>query len=471
MNPFYTSYTTPFGTIPFSKISIEHYKPAIEKGISDAQAEIDAIVADQKSPNFNNVIEALENSGELLTKVTSAFFNLNSAETNPEMQALAQEISPLLSAHGNNIMLNAGLFEKVKTIYNQKDLDLTPEQKKLLENTYKSFARNGANLNESDQERLRGIDNELSKLSLTFGEHVLKESNAFQMHLTEEDDLNGLPEGIKEAAAAAAKAKDMEGFVITLDYPSYIPFMTYSTRRYLREKLYKAFGSKAFAQNENNNEETIRNLVRLRSERAKLLGFENHAAYVLEERMAKSPTKVYEFLNTIQEKAMPFAKKEFDELTAYANKLDGIDTLQKWDSSYYAEKLKKEKFDIDDELLHPYFQLEKVVDGVFLTANKLFGISFHKKNDIDVYHEDVVTYEVKDENDKHLAIFYADFFPRAGKRQGAWMTSFRSQKIKEGKDQRPHVSIVCNFTKPSDSKPSLLTFNEVTTLFHEFGHA
>ena len=471
MNPFFSSYDTPFGTIPFSKIAIEHYKPAIEKGIASGQAEVDEIVSNSESPNFENTIVALENSGELLTKVTSAFFNLNSAETNPEMQALAQEISPLLSAHSNNIMLNAGLFAKVKAVYEQEHLNLTAEQKMLLDNTFKSFARNGASLDELGQTRLRSIDNELSRLSLTFGEHVLKESNAFLMHLTDENDTDGLPDGIKEAAAALAKAKELDGFAITLDYPSYIPFMTYSTRRDLREKLYKAFASKAFSDNENNNEETILNLIRLRTERAKLLGFESHADYVLEERMAKTPAKVYDFLNTLQEKAMPFAQEEFTELTDYAKQLDGLDQLQKWDASYYAEKLKKEKFDIDDELLRPYFQLEKVVDGVFLTANKLFGITFHKQNTIDVYHQDVVTYEVKDENNQHIAVFYADFFPRPGKRQGAWMTSFRSQKIKDGKDQRPHVSIVCNFTKPTDSKPSLLTFNEVTTLFHEFGHA
>jgi peptidyl-dipeptidase Dcp len=380
--------------------------------------------------------------------------------------------------------MNAGLFAKVKAVFEGDQSNLTTEQKTLLEKSYKGFARNGANLNEADKEKLKVIDSKKSKLSLTFGENVLKESNAFQMHLTDEADLDGLPDGIIEAAAVEYKIKfknkskskeefdDSSGnWIFTLDYPSYIPFMTYSTRRDLRQKMHRAFGSKGFQDNKNNNEDVIKGLVSLRAERAALLGYQSHAHYVLEERMAKSPSVVFDFLNNIQEKALPFAKKEFEELSAYAKKLDGIDQLQKWDSSYYSEKLKKEKFAIDDELLRPYFQLERVVAGVFKTAKKLFGITFHQHTDIDLYHGDVQTYEVKDENGKHLAVFYADFFPRAGKRQGAWMTSFRSQKMIEDTDQRPHVSIVCNFTKPTDSKPSLLTFNEVTTLFHEFGHA
>ena len=471
MNPFFSEYTTAFGTIPFSQIKNEHFVPAVKQGIADAKAEIDAIVKNPETPNFENVIVALENSGELLTKVTSAFFNLNSAETSDEMQAIAQEISPLLSAHGNDVSMNAGLFAKVKAVFEQGLDGLTAEQKMLLEKSYKGFARNGANLNDSDKEKLREIDAKKSKLSLTFGENVLKESNAFEMLLTDEADLDGLPEGIKDAAAGMAKAKEKEGWLFTLDYPSYIPFMTYSTRRDLREKMYKAFGSKGFQKNENNNEPVIQQLVKLRAERAELLGYESHAHYVLEERMAKSPSNVYDFLNNIQDKALPFAKAEFEELSAYAKKLDGLEELQKWDAGYYSEKLKKERFAIDDELLRPYFQLQKVEQGVFLAAQKLFGITFHQRDDIDKYHEDVITYEVQDENGKHLAVFYADYFPRAGKRQGAWMTSFRSQKITNGTDQRPHVSIVCNFTKPTDSKPSLLTFNEVTMLFHEFGHA
>ena len=470
-NPFFQDYNTPFGTIPYSVIKNDHYVPAVNKGIEEAKAEINAIVNNTDAPTFENTLEALENSGETLTKVTSAFFNLNSAETNEQMQAIAQEISPLLTAHGNEIAMNADLFSRVKTVYEGDQSHLTIEQKTLLEKSYKGFARNGANLPEADKPKLKEIDTQLAKLSLKFGENVLKESNAFQMHLTGEADVDGLPEGIKEAAAGMAKAKDLDGWLFTLDYPSYIPFMTYSSSRDLRQKMHRAFGSKGFQDNENNNEDIIKQLVKLRAERAALLGYDNHAHYVLEERMAKSPENVMDFLSNIQEKALPFAEKEFKELEEYATSLDGIDKLQKWDSNFYAEKLKKEKYAIDNELLRPYFQLEKVEEGVFKAAEKLFGITFQQRTDIDTYHEDVVTYEVQDENGDHLAIFYADYFPRAGKRQGAWMTSFSSQKLVNGIDQRPHISIVCNFTKPSKSKPSLLTFNEVTTLFHEFGHA
>lgn len=472
MNPFLAPYKTKFDTIPFSKIKLEHYVPAVHEGIKQASQEINQIVKNIESPSFQNTIEKLDNVGEILDKVTNAFFNLNSAETSPEMQQLAQEISPLLTSYKNDVMMNTELFHRVKSVYNNPPNDLNEEQKTLLKNTYKSFDRNGANLSKTDQDTLRNIDNQLSKLSLTFGEHVLLESNAFQLFLENERDLDGLPEGVKEAAAMAAEQNGENGkWLITLDYPSYIPFMTYSTVRELREKMYKAFSSKAFSDNEQNNESIIKQIVDLRHKRANLLGFDSHADFVLAERMAESPNKVYSFLNEIQEKALPFAKNEFKTLTDYANKQDGIKELKKWDGGYYAEKLKKETFNIDDELLRPYFQLEKVVQGVFLTAQKLFGLHFHRNTDIDVYHKDVVTYEVTDADGKHIAVFYADFFPRPGKRQGAWMTSFRSQKVVDGIDQRSHVSIVCNFTKPTDTKPSLLTFNEVTTLFHEFGHA
>ncbi len=472
MNPFFETYNTPFGTIPFSQIKLDHFLPAVGKGIIDAKTEIEAIISNKAEPTFENTIVVLENAGELLDKVTTAFFNLNSAETNPEMQALAQEISPLISTYRNDVMLNAELFARVKKVFENGNEGFTEEQKMLLDKSYKSFARNGANLAAEDQDKLRKIDEELARLSLTFGENVLQESNAFSMVLDNETDLDGLPDGIKEAAAHLAEEKELPSkWIFTLDYPSYIPFMTYATNRPLREKMYKAFSSKAFQANEHNNEENIHRIVSLRAERAQLLGFKSHADYVLAERMAKNPETVFGFLDDMQEKALPFAKKEFEILGEYANKLDGITQLQKWDGGFYAEKLKKEKFAIDDELLRPYFQLEKVIDGVFQTAEKLYGITFQKNTEIDVYHPDVTTYEVKDENDTHIAVFYADFFPRAGKRQGAWMTSFRSQKVENKTDQRPHISIVCNFTKPTKTKPSLLTFNEVTTLFHEFGHA
>lgn len=472
MNPFLAPYQTKFETIPFQKIKLEHYAPAVDAGIAEARKEIDAIIHNNEAPTFQNTVVALELVGNTLDKVTNAFFNLNSAETSPEMQQLAQEISPLLTSYKNDVMMDGALFERVQSVFNQPPNNLTVEQQTLLDNTYKSFVRNGANLSEKDQQTLRDFDNQLSKLSLTFGEHVLIESNAFQLYLESEKDLDGLPEGVKEAAAQAAEQNGEKGkWLITLDYPSYIPFMTYSTVRELREKLYKAFASKAFADNEQNNEDIIKQMVQLRHQRANLLGFESHAHYVLDERMAEHPDKVNAFLDEIKDKALPFARKEFDKLSEYAKQLDGLSELQKWDGGFYAEKLKKELYDIDDELLRPYFQLEKVVAGVFQTANKLFGLNFTQCNDIEVYHPDVVTYEVTDATGKHIAVFYADFFPRPGKRQGAWMTSFRSQKVVDGIDQRPHVSIVCNFTKPTASKPSLLTFNEVTTLFHEFGHA
>jgi len=472
MNPFLSTYKTPFETIPFSKINNEHYLPALKKGIELTQAEIQNIISNPQSPTFQNTIEVMEKTGDIINKVTAAFFNLNAANTNDEMQSLAQEISPLLTAHGNDIMMNKELFDRIKVVYESGIEGLTTEQETLLTKTYKSFVRNGANLGENEKNRLREIDTLTAKLSLTFGEHVLKESNQFKLVLDNQKDLSGLPHSVIEAASITAKNEGYENkWVFTLDYPSYIPFMTYAENRSLREQMYRAFNSKGFQDNDNNNTAVVRKITKLRAERAQLLGYESHAHYVLEERMAESPSKVLDFLNDIQSKAIRHAKNEFDELTAYAHQLDQIKQIQKWDGIYYSEKLKKEKFAIDDELLRPYFQLKNVVDGVFKTAQKLFGITFKQRNDIDVYHEDVITYEVLSDKNEHLAVFYADFFPRPGKRQGAWMTSFRSQKIEDNRNIRPHVSIVCNFTKPTDELPSLLSFQEVTTLFHEFGHA
>ena len=472
MNPFLSTYKTPFETIPFSKINNEHYLPALKKGIELTQAEIQNIISNPQPPTFQNTIEIMEKTGDIINKVTAAFFNLNAANTNDEMQSLAQEISPLLTAHGNDIMMNKELFDRIKVVYESGFEGLTTEQETLLTKTYKSFVRNGANLSKNEKNRLREIDTLTAKLSLTFGEHVLKESNQFKLVLDNQKDLSGLPQSVIEAASITAKNEGYENkWVFTLDYPSYIPFMTYAENRSLREQMYRAFNSKGFQDNDNNNTAVVRKITKLRAERAQLLGYESHAHYVLEERMAESPSKVLDFLNDIQSKAIRHAKNEFDELTAYAHQLDQIKQIQKWDGTYYSEKLKKEKFAIDDELLRPYFQLENVVDGVFKTAQKLFGITFKQRNDIDVYHEDVITYEVLSDKNEHLAVFYADFFPRPGKRQGAWMTSFRSQKIEDNRNIRPHVSIVCNFTKPTDELPSLLSFQEVTTLFHEFGHA
>ncbi|MDV7140248.1 M3 family metallopeptidase [Maribacter sp. TH_r10] len=460
-----------FDTAPFSKIKNEHFKPAFMQAIEDARAEIDAITKNTDAPTFINTIEALEFSGQQLDRVSSVFFNLNSAETNEEIQEIAQEVSPLLSEFSNDITLNEALFKRIKAVYDQKsELDLTIEQDTLLDKKYKSFSRNGANLPDDKKKRLREIDTELSKLKLKFGENVLAETNAYELHITNEKELDGMPEGEKEAAAQMAKAKDKEGWLVTLDYPSYIPFMKYAKNRELRKKLSLAFGSKGFHGNAYDNQENVLKIANLRHERAILLGYPSHAHFVLEERMAETPEKVHEFLNELLVKAKPAAEREFKELEDFAKDLDSIDHLQKWDGSYYAEKLKQKLFDLDDEKLKPYFKLENVIAGVFKVAEKLFGLKFTEVYDIDTYHEEVKTFRITDEKGNFISLFYADFHPRPGKRGGAWMTSFKPQYIKDGENVRPHISNVCNFTRSTPSKPSLLTFNEVTTLFHEFGH-
>ena len=464
-------FDTKHNTAPFSQIKNEDYFPAFQEGIALAKAEIDAIVTNPEAPTFANTIEAMDYSGAILDRISSIFFNLNSAETSDEMQKIAQEVSPLLSEFGNDITLNADLFARVKAVYEQKDsLNLNTEQATLLDKKYKSFSRNGANLSEEKKSELREIDKELAKLSLQFGENVLAETNAFQLHLTDEKDLAGLPEGTIEAASSLAKSEEKKGWIFTLDHPSYLPFMTYADNRELRKKMAIAFGSKGFQNNEYDNQEIVLKIVKLRQQRANLLGYQTHAHFVLEERMAESPEKVMAFENDLLAKAKPAAQKEFAQLTEFAKKLDGIEQLEKWDGAYYSEKLKQQLFNLDDEKLKPYFQLEKVLNGAFVIAGKLYGLTFTEVFDIDKYHDEVMTYEVRDENNNLVSIFYADFFPRKGKRNGAWMTSFKSQYIKDGVNERPHISNVCNFTKPTETKPSLLTFNEVTTLFHEFGH-
>ncbi|WP_178984378.1 M3 family metallopeptidase [Winogradskyella helgolandensis] len=466
------TFNTKYNTAPFSSIKTEDFLPAFKLGIENAKAEIDAITKNNESPTFENTIEALDYSGEELDRISSIFFNLNSAETNDEIQKIAQEVSPLLSEFSNDITLNEALFKRVKSVYDSKsDLTLTIEKETLLDKKYKGFSRNGANLAEGKKVQLRAIDKELSQLKLKFGEHILAETNKFEMHLTNEEDLSGLPEGAKEAAKQLAESKDKDGWLITLDYPSYIPFMTYADNRALREQLSKAFGRKGFQNDDLDNQDIVLKIAQLRFERAQLLGYKTHAHFVLEERMAETPEKVTSFLNELLEKAKPAANDEFKELENFAKELDTIDQLQKWDSGYYSEKLKQKLFDLDDEQLKPYFKLENVINGAFTVANKLFGLQFEEINTIDKYHEDVLTYKVTDNDGELVSIFYADFFPRTGKRNGAWMTSYKPQMIKNGVNERPHVSIVCNFTKPTKSKPSLLTFNEVTTLFHEFGHA
>lgn len=467
-----STFQTKHNTAPFSQIKIEDYQPAFEENIAKARSEIDAIINNPEAPTFENTIEALDFTGQTLDRLSSIFFNLNSAETCDEMQKIAQEVSPLLTAFGNDITLNEDLFKRVKAVYEQKDqLNLTPEQATLLDKKYKSFTRNGALLSEDKKEILREIDKTLAKLKLTFGENVLAETNSYKLHISNEADLQGLPDGAKEMARSLAKADDLDGWLFTLDFPSYLPFVTYIDNRELRKEMAIAAGKKAFQENDYDNQENVKNIVKLRHERAQLLSYESHAHFVLEERMAQTPEKVQSFLNDLLAKAKPAAEKEFAELTAFAKELDGLESLEKWDGAYYSEKLKQKLFSLDDEILKPYFQLENVLNGAFTVAEKLFGITFKEVFDIDKYHADVQTFEVVDFEDQLVAVFYADFFPRKGKRNGAWMTSFKPQYIKNGINERPHVSIVCNFTPPTETKPSLLTFNEVTTLFHEFGHA
>jgi len=472
MNLLTQKFTTKHDTAPFNGIKTEDFLPALKEGIEIARKEIDALVNNPEEPTFENTTVAMSYSGDILERASSIFFNLHSAETNDEIQKIAVEVSPLLSEFGNDIRLNAKLFERVKTVYNNKaNLNLTPEQTTLLDKQYKSFSRNGANLPEEKKARLREVDKELSKLSLKFGENVLAETNAYQLHIADEKDLSGLPEGTIEAARELAKDAGKEGWIFTLDHPSYIPFVTYADNRELRKEIAIAFGARAFQGNEYDNREIVLQIVKLRHERANLLGYTSHADFVLEERMAESPVKVKTFLKDLLAKAKPAAEREFAELTAFAKELDGIEQLEKWDGAYYSEKLKQKLFNLDDEKLKPYFKLENVLNGAFVIAGKLYGLTFKEVQDIDKYHKDVTTYEVTGEDGNLVAIFYADFFPRKGKRNGAWMTSYKSQYVKDAINERPHVSIVCNFTKPTETKPSLLTFNEVTTLFHEFGHA
>jgi peptidyl-dipeptidase Dcp len=472
MKTLTSTFHTKHNTAPFSQIKLEDYHPAFIENIAKAKAEIDAIINNLEAPTFENTIVALDFSGEELDRLSSIFFNLNSAETCDEMQKIAQEVSPLLTEFSNDIALNEELFNRVKAVHDQKDtLTLTPEQATLLDKKFKGFSRNGALLNEEDKLKLREIDTELAKIKLTYGENVLAETHNYQLHITDEADLKGLPDGAKEMARSLAKSKNLEGWIFTLDFPSYLPFVTYVENRELRKKLAIAAGKKAFQNNEFDNQENVKRIVELRHKRANLLGYASHSHFVLEERMAQNPEKVQSFLNDLLAKAKPAAEREFSQLSAFAKELDGIDQLEKWDGSYYSEKLKQKLFSLDDELLKPYFKLENVLNGAFTVAYNLYGITFKEVFDIDKYHEDVQTFEVLDENNNLVAIFYSDFFPRKGKRNGAWMTSYKSQAIKNGINERPHVSIVCNFTPPTETKPSLLTFNEVTTLFHEFGHA
>ncbi|QDP84385.1 M3 family metallopeptidase [Chryseobacterium sp. SNU WT5] len=469
-NPLLQTFTTKYNSAPFNEIKEEHFLPAFQELIRLSEKEIDAIVDNKEEPAFENVIEALAYSGEQLDIISSIFFNLNSAETNDEIQKIAQEVSPLLTEFSAKISQNTALFKKIKKVFDEKEkYHLSEEQQMLLNETYKGFVRSGALLNEADQEKFKNISVELSKKSLQFGQNVLAETNNYFKHITNEKEMQGIPEAILQQYREEAKNRNLEGFVITLQYPSYSPFMTYAENRELRKELALANGKKSFQNNEFDNQNLIKEIISLKQEKAKLLGYENYADYVLEERMAKSPVQVKSFLNELLEKAKPYAEKEIEELKTLA-KADGIEEMESYDHTFYAEKLRKHKFDIDDEELKPFFQLEKVQDAVFGLAHQLFGLEFKETNEVQVYHDEVKTYEIFEEGD-FKALLYADYFPRKGKRAGAWMTSFKNQFIKNGKNHRPHISVVCNFSKPSGDTPSLLTFQEVTTLFHEFGHA
>jgi len=471
-NPLLEKFDTAYSSVPFDKIENAHFKPAFEQAITEARAEVDSIIANEEKSSFKNTIEALDFSGMKLDRVSAAFFNLNSAETNPEIQKIAQEVSPLLSDFSNDIRLNEHLFARVKAVYDSKSsLDLDAEQEMLLDKKYKGFIRNGALLNEQDKDKLRTIDKELSQLKLTFGENVLAETNAFELLIVEEDELSGLPRSAKEAARLLATEKGKDGWLFTLNFPSYYPVMKFAANRELRKKMAIAYGKRAFQGGKHDNSQIVLAIAKARHKRANLLGYKTHADFVLEERMAEKPKKVIEFLTDLLHKAKPFAQREFVQLANFAQATDRIDSLQKWDGAYYTEKIKKQLFDLDDEQLKPYFQLENVIEGVFTIAKKLYKLNFKERDTVSTYHKDVKTYEVTDIDGKYIALFYTDFFPREGKRNGAWMTSFKGQYKKGEKNSRPHISIVCNFTKPTETKPSLLTFNEVTTLFHEFGHA
>ncbi|MGI6815034.1 M3 family metallopeptidase [Bacteroides sp. KG123] len=473
-NPFFETYSTPHGVVPFDKIKTEDYEPAIQEGIRRQNAEIEFIITNRETPTFTNTISAYEKSGEMLQRVSSVFDNLLSAETNEELQELAKTIMPLMSEHANNISLNELLFARIKTVYEQQNKEtLNPEQQKLLEEIYNGFVRNGANLKGEAKERYRALSKELSLLTLQFSENNLKETNAYQLVITDKSQLKGLPESAIEAAKETAKEKAVEGWVFTLQAPSYDPFMMYADNRDLRRELYMAYNTKCTHHDAFNNLEIVKKLVNIRMEIARLLGYDNFAEYTLQRRMAQNSDAVYKLLNQLLDAYTPTARQEYAEVQALARQEQGEGfTLMPWDWAYYSHKLKDRKFNIDDEMLRPYFELGKVKEGIFGLATRLYGITFKKNTDIPVYHKDVDAYEVFDKDGKFLAVLYTDFHPRASKRSGAWMTSYKGQWIGDnnGENSRPHVSIVMNFTKPTPDKPALLTFDEVETFLHEFGH-
>lgn len=471
-NPFFAkSYGTPHDTAPFNEIRLEDYEPAFMEGIRQDDALTEQIINNPEPPTFDNTI-AFNIPDNLLGRVSNVFFNLLSAETNDEMDALAQKMSPILTEHANNILLNEKLFARVKAVYEQHR-ELSQEEQMLLEKTYDGFIRSGANLSAEDKDKLRAINTELAQLTLQFSQNNLKETNLFQLHITAQDDLSGLPDSAIEAAALAAKEKQLEGWLFTLHAPSYNPFMTYADNRKLRKQMYMARNTICIHDNEYNNTDIVKRIVNLRRERVQLLGFNTYADFVLKRRMAENSDNVYQLLNDLLEAYLPTAREEVKEVQALAQEMEGEDfVIQPWDFGYYSHKLQLKKFNLDAEMLRPYFELSRVKDGVFGLATKLYGITFKENPDIPVYHPDVTAYEVYDKDGSYLAVLYTDFHPRESKQSGAWMTSYKEQWIdeKEG-NSRPHVSVTMNLTKPTETKPALLTLSEVETFLHEFGHA
>ena len=473
MNPFFQAYDTPFNVPPFDKIKNEHFKPAILEGISTHQAEVNAVANNTQPATFENTILAMENAGELLSNVNTVFSNLNSANTNKEIQNIAKEMAPNLSAHRDNIYLNEKLFAKVKTLWDKKEtLGLNLEQAKILDNAYKDFVRSGANLSNADKEILRKINGDLSLTSLKYGQNILAETNSYELVVDTKKDLSGLPQGLIDAAAVDAKAKGKEGkWVFTLSNSSVMPFLQYSSNRELRKQIWNAYQTRGNQDNEFDNKKNAIALANLRGQKARLLGYKSHSNYVLEESMAKTPENVNKLLNDLWKPALEIAKTEAADIQKMMAKEGIKGAVQPYDWRYYTEKIRKERFDLDEEELKPYFSLENVRKGVFQVTEKLYGLQFKVLTDVPKYHEDVTVWEVTEKDGTHLGVLYMDFHPRESKRGGAWMTSYRTQKTVDGKRVAPVVSIVCNFTKPSANAPALLTFDEVTTFFHEFGHS
>ncbi len=469
-NPLLKPFGTPFDAVPFEAIKPGHFKPAILQLIEEAKNEIEAIASNPASPDFDNTIAAMERTGKRLSIASATFFNLDSAETNDEIQQLAQELSPILAEYSNDIMLNEGLFKRVKQVHDETDTAaLATEEARLLDKTYKGFVRNGALLSMESKEKLREIDKQLATLTMKFSQNVLQETNAYHLHVQDMEQLAGLPASILAAAKAEAERRDLEGWVFTLHFPSFVPFMKYAANRELRKELYLASATRALKNNEYNNETIVHDIVDLRHRRAKLLGYDTHADFVLQERMASSPAIVLDFLNDLLLKAKPYAQQEIDRLKALAAE-DGVNDVMPYDHAYYAEKLREATFNLSEEALKPYFPLPQVLEAAFDAASRLYGLVFELRTDIPRYHDEVTVYEVL-ENGQHKALLYSDWHPREGKRAGAWMTAYRGQWAEDGRQVRPHISMVCNFARPMGDTPSLLTFNEVTTLFHEFGHA